>query len=176
MTKNNKVGPRQGLKGIFTRVRKSRYAFGGKSSTKNKKTLEHSLIDPCQTIDQADSSISFHAEEEEEEDTAECPKYIIPTSDAEEMETDTKSVVIQLFAEPKTAPLSSSKPAFFLSAALLFWTLFVTIFGAYLEGHLDHVQLPSFEKPTPGAFAYFQPIVDTVGSQPTVDSLFSLTW
>mgnify|MGYP002811601658 CR=1 FL=1 len=172
---------------MFTRVRKSRYVFGGKSSTKNKKTLEHPLIDPCQTIDQTDSSISFHAEEEafhaEEEEafhaedsTAECPKHIIPISDAKDMETDTKSVDIQLFAEPKAAPLSSSKPAYFLSAALLFMTLFVTIFGAYLEGHLDHVQLPSLEKPTAGAFAYYQPIVETVGSQPTVDSLFSLTW
>jgi hypothetical protein len=70
-----------------------------------------------------------------------------------------------------------------LSAALLSMTLFVTTFGAYLEGHLDldyHVvlQLPvSFflEKHKFAAAYFHQPTIQTVEVQPTVATLFSLT-
>jgi hypothetical protein len=108
--------------------------------------------------------------------------------------TTTKSVVVQLFAaEPKPMvhfadPIvhfypthkSMSKSTLVLSAALLCMTLFVSTFGAYLEGHLDHVQMPVWKKQQPihnkfAADYFHQPTIPTVEVQPTVDTLFSLT-
>ena len=110
-----------------------------------------------------------------------APKATVDAKEAE-VETYTNSIVVQLFCDQKTAPVSSSKPTLVLSAALLFMTLFVMTFGAYLEGQFDHVGLKELEMPpvcykqleTP-SFSYLQPTIETVGPQPTVDTLFFLT-
>jgi hypothetical protein len=148
------------------------YLLPADLSLDTEETLRPSLInDPRQqTPDQADTSISS-----QEDDNAVVVSPAFDAAREVEYQTNTNSVVVQLFAEPKTAPLSNSKPTLFLSAALLFMTLFVTILGAYLEGNLDHVQLPSFEKATAAANRYLQVTIETVGPQPTVHSLFSLS-